>query len=103
MLEGHIQSDKSITDNIRIAATLQALEISHTLLFYDAGGWWNRELKEFYKNTAAQQFQVAILGLQLTRLGIIGVDCGCQILPDRNVGSLAQLRCFPYTTKSGSR
>ena len=79
---------------MRIVTTLQALEISDALLFYNLSGRGNWEGKEFYRKIAAQQFQVAILALQLTSLKLLRVDCGGQILPEHNIGSLAKLRCF---------
>ena len=83
-----------IIEKITNAATLQALEISQASVYYDIRGEWNEDGKQFYRNTAAQQLQLAILGLQLTSLKLLGVDCGCQILPDQATGSLAKLRCF---------
>ena len=97
----HIPCVEDVTENNTNAITLQALEISQASVYYDVGGEWNEDGKIFYRNTAAQQLQLAILGLQLTSLKLLGVDCGCQILPEHATGSLAKLRCFPLYDVKG--
>ena len=82
-------------NDIRNAIIVQALKISHALLYYEDGGRQDWEEKRSHWNTAAaKQFQSVILALQLTSLTLLKVECGCQILPVHNVGSLAKLRCL---------
>ena len=84
---------KYMMSNFRNAAVLQDLEISQVV--HDMGGRVNKTVN---REKAAQDFCEAILALQLTSLTLRKVDCGGQILPDKNIGSLAMLRCvFPLS------
>ena len=91
-----INFTKCIAVEIRSATFLQTLEISHAHSIGSGSDDWKKGTE--YLKAAAQQFQVAILALQLTSLRIIKVDCSGYILPDHNVGNLANLRCFFLTS-----
>ena len=79
--------------NIRNATGVQALEISRAFT-HCKDGRWDWDTRPDFKINAAQQFQMAILALQLTSLRLDWADCGGHILPQHTAGNLAKLRCY---------